>query len=161
MANEHSEVYARPSRIPWPLVLFWSGVAGAIALGYTLPLPWPGVDDLASRVVGGSIGLAGVALLVWATLTMWHHRTTVLPHKPASALVTDGPYRYFRNPLYLAQAMIIMSVAEPTKNVWFVAGALFFAVGLNWLSILPEERHLEARFGDEWREYAKRTRRWL
>ena len=55
----------------------------------------------------------------------------------------------------------MLRVAELTKNIWFVVLAAVFAVLVTWLAILPEERHLEARFGDEFRNYKARTRRWI
>ena len=54
-----------------------------------------------------------------------------------------------------------MGLAEVTKNIWFVILGLGFAVAVTWLSILPEERHLEARFGDDYRAYKDKTRRWI
>ena len=57
--------------------------------------------------------------------------------------------------------MILLGLAELTKNVWFVIVAAVFVLLVTWLAILPEERHLEAKFGDEWRAYKARARRWL
>ena len=57
--------------------------------------------------------------------------------------------------------MILLGAAELTKNIWFVVCAALFAILVTVLAILPEERHLEARFGDDYREYKSRSRRWL
>ena len=103
------------------------GVIASIALGYLAPLGWPGTDDLAARTIGLTIGAAGVALLVWAIMTLRRHGTTVLPDVGATALVTDGPYWRYRNPIYLADAMILLGIAELTKNIWFVVAAAAFA----------------------------------
>jgi protein-S-isoprenylcysteine O-methyltransferase Ste14 len=161
MPSAGSDIAERPSRIPWPPILLAGVLAGAIALGYLLPLTWPGLDDWPARAVGLGIGLAGIVLLVVSIITLRRHDTTVLPDVGASALVTSGPYRRFRNPIYLADCMILLGLAELTKNVWFVVGAAVFAVLVTRLAILPEERHLEARFGDAYRAYKAKSRRWV
>lgn len=150
---------APPSRIPWPPILLVCVIAGALVLERIVPLAWPGVDDLATRLVGRGIGLAGIALFAWSAWTLRRHGTTVLPDKAARVLVTDGPFRIRRNPIYLAHILILLGVAELTKNIWFVILAAAYAALVTWLAILPEERHLEARFGDAYRGYKERTRR--
>ena len=151
----------RPSHIPWPPILLGGGVIASIALGHLTPLGWPGTDDFVARTIGLAIGAAGVALLVWAILTLRRHGTTVLPDVGATALVTDGPYWRYRNPIYLADAMILLGVAELTKNFWFVLVAAAFAALVTWLAILPEERHLERRFGKAYLDYKAKSRRWI
>ena len=150
-----------PTTIPWPPVLFAAAVAAAIALGYAAPLSWPGEPDTMARIAGRGIGLAGLALLAWASWTLHRHGTTILPDKAASALVTDGPFRFRRNPIYIAHVLILFGVAEVTQNVWFVILGLIYAVLVTWLAIPPEERHLEARFGEAYLAYKARTRRWI
>ena len=57
--------------------------------------------------------------------------------------------------------MILLGLAEVTKNIWFAILAPLFAILVTWLAIIPEERHLEARFGDAYRSYKERSRRWI
>lgn len=161
MSGTESRAATPPSTIPWPPILLVATVAAAIALGHMLPLDWPGEDDTMGHIVGRGLGAAGLALLVWAVWTLRRHGTTVLPDKAADVLVTDGPFRFRRNPIYVAEILILFGIAELTQNVWFVILALPFAVLVTWLAILPEERHLEERFGDAYRDYKARTRRWI
>lgn len=151
----------RPSRIPWPPLLIVATVVVAVALGYLVPLPWPGMDDFSARAVGIGLGVLGVTLMFWAASTLWRHDTTVMPHKGSTALVTSGPFRWLRNPIYLGDVLIFLCAGEITKNIWFVILAPVFAGLVTWLAILPEERYLEAKFGDAYREYKARTRRWI
>ncbi len=151
----------RPSHIPWPPILLGAGVIASIALGYLAPLTWPGTNDFAARTGGVAIGAVGIALLVWAIVTLRRHGTTVRPDVGVAALVTDGPYWRFRNPIYLADTMILLGIAELTKNVWFAIAAAAFAVFVTWLAILPEERHLERRFGKAYLDYKAKSRRWI
>jgi protein-S-isoprenylcysteine O-methyltransferase Ste14 len=155
------DIAERPSRLPWPPILLVGVIAGAVLLGYVEPLPWPGLDDTAARSIGRGIGVAGIALLVWAVLTLRQAGTTVLPGAVATQLVTTGPYWRFRNPIYLADAMILLGAAELTKNVWLVAAAALFALLVTPLAILPEERHLEQRFGQAYLDYKAKSRRWI
>jgi len=150
-----------PSLIPWPPLLLIVTAATAWALGQTLPLTWPGMDDVAARMVGWTIGIGGLALATWSAWTLHRARTTIRPDRSADHLVTTGPYARFRNPIYIADVMLLLGVAELTKNIWFAPAAVIFVVLVTWLAVLPEERHLEAQFGDDYRDYKSRSRRWL
>lgn len=151
----------RPSTVPWPPIILVAVVAAAIVLGYVAPIPWPGVDDVTARAIGLGIGALGVVLLIWSILTLRSHGTTMLPDVGATHLVTSGPYRRFRNPIYLADSMMLLGVAELTKNVWLVGAAAVFVGLVTWLAILPEERHLQRRFGQAFLDYKAKSRRWL
>ena len=151
----------RPTSIPWPPLLLVTVGAAGWALGRYAPLPWPGADDLPARVIGIGFGVVGVGLLAWALLAFRRHKTTILPNRGASSLITDGPYRRLRNPIYLSEVLLFFGLAEATKNVWFAGAAFVFAFLVTELAILPEERHLEEKFGDSYRDYKMRTRRWI
>lgn len=159
MTDPNAPSSAPPAGLPWPPILLAATVAGALGLGQALPLAWPGVDDTATRLVGRGIGLAGLALFAWSVWTLRKHGTTVLPNRPATVLVTDGPFRIRRHPIYLSHLLILLGVAELTKNVWFAILVIPYAALVTWLAILPEERRLEVRFGDAYRRYKERTRR--
>ncbi|MGI9425529.1 MAG: methyltransferase family protein [Hyphomicrobiaceae bacterium] len=151
----------RPSRIPWPPILLVTAVAVAVIGDLLVPLPWPGIDDMAARVVGRAIGIGGIVMILWAAFTLYRARTTILPHRAADNLVTTGAFARFRNPIYLGDVMMLLGLAELTKNPWFVIAAAIFVLAITKLAILPEERHLEARFGDKYRDYKSRSRRWI
>ena len=151
----------RPSAIPWPPVLFVGALVAGAFLGRVYPLPWPGLDDLPARVIGYGLGAAGLALMVWGFLTLRRADTTVLPHKRVDRLVTDGAFSFRRNPIYMGEVLLFLGLAQVTGNVWMAIMAPLFAVGVLALAILPEERHLEARFGSAYLAYKERTRRWF
>jgi protein-S-isoprenylcysteine O-methyltransferase Ste14 len=151
----------RPSQVPWPPILLVGVIATAIALGYVAPIAWPGLDDEPARIIGRSVGIAGIALLAWAIVTLRQHDTTLLPDVGATHLVTSGPYWRFRNPIYLGDTMILLGAAELTKNLWLVIAAAVFVALVTWLAILPEERHLQRRFGQAYADYKAKSRRWL
>lgn len=162
MTEDHkSEIAERPNHIPWPPLLILVTVLAAVGLGFFLPLPWPGLDDTAARVVGLGLGAVGLALVTWAAVALARHETTILPHKGASELVTTGPFTWLRNPIYLGDALIMFGAGEVTKNIWFIILVPVFAALVTWLAILPEERHLAAKFGKDYEDYKERTRRWI
>ncbi len=161
MSDDQNDIAERPSAVPWPPILIIGTVVIAIVLGATVPLPWPGLNDWPAQVVGVGFGFLGVALFLWAGYSLTRHNTTVMPHKGASRLVAAGPFARYRNPIYIADVLIFLCVAEVTKNVWFVLLMPVFIGLVTWLAILPEERHLEAKFGDEYRAYKAKTRRWI
>ena len=149
----------RPSAIPWPAVLLAAAVAVGVLLGRLYPLPWPGLDDLAARVIGYGLGAAGLALMAWGLLTLHLAGTTVLPQKRVDRLVTHGAFRFRRNPIYMGEVLVFLGLAQATGNIWLAIMAPLFALAVFRLAIVPEERHLEARFGEAYVAYKGRTRR--
>jgi protein-S-isoprenylcysteine O-methyltransferase Ste14 len=151
----------RPSAVPWPPLLLAAAIVAGFALPHLYPLDWPGLDDRPARVIGYGLGIAGITLMGWGLGTLVRARTNVWPHRQADQLVTAGPFRIWRNPIYMGEVLILLGLAEPTHNVWFAPAALLFAIAIQALAILPEERHLEERFGQDYLDYKERTRRWF
>jgi protein-S-isoprenylcysteine O-methyltransferase Ste14 len=133
----------------------------ALLMSWLLPLPGPGIDDAPAHWIGLGFGVVGLVLMILGFKALIDHRTTVLPNKTSTTLVTRGPYRWFRNPIYLGQVLLLFAGAEITKSIWFVVAGLVFGVPVTVLQIVPEERHLEAQFGDAYLDYKVRTRRWI
>jgi protein-S-isoprenylcysteine O-methyltransferase Ste14 len=151
----------RPSAVPWPPLLIVAVVVGGWVAGILYPLRWPGLDDLGARVVGYGLGAAGIALMVWALVTLHRAGTTFEPHQGAGRLVTDGPFAWRRHPIYMGHVLIVLGLAQLTYNIWFAILAPVYALAVFWLAIRPEERHLEERFGQAYIDYKERTRRWF
>jgi len=104
------------------------------------------------------IGLAGFA---WALAAIWGPRTTVNPYKAASNLVTRGPFRYSRNPIYLFDWFVYAGAMVLLRTAWPLLLAPLVFLVMRFMVIAHEESHLEAHFGDEYRDYKARVRRWL
>jgi protein-S-isoprenylcysteine O-methyltransferase Ste14 len=122
-----------------------------------LPLPL----DIAAPVLGTALALPGLALLFWAWLNFFNKKTTPIPTGEPSALVTEGPYRFSRNPMYVGFLPILASVAFFTGSPVY----LLSPVGLFWiidrLFIPYEEAKLERLFGAEYAGFKSKVRRWL
>jgi protein-S-isoprenylcysteine O-methyltransferase Ste14 len=109
------------------------------------------------------LAAGGIVVCILGVARFRRHDTTVLPHRPdaAARLVTDGIYRHTRNPMYVGMLMVLAG-----WGLWLnhLGAALLIPLCGVWLQrfqILPEERAMEARFGDEFRAYRRRVRRWL
>jgi protein-S-isoprenylcysteine O-methyltransferase Ste14 len=151
----------QPTGVPWPPLLIAGALVAGWLAGRLYPLPWPGLDDWPARAVGYGIGIGGLALVVWGVMALSRAGTTVRPGHRADRLVTDGPFRWRRNPIYMGDVMILLGVAQLTHNIWFAILAPVFALTVFRLAILPEERHLEERFGQAYLDYKASTRRWF
>ncbi len=152
----------RPNRIPWPPLIYGGLALAAIALHWIAPLPWPGgVLRIGLAAAGICLACAAIALDVTAALAFRHHRTTILPHRGASSLITDGPFAKSRNPIYLANTLLVWGAGLLFGIGWLVLAGLAGAVLTQKLAIAREERHLAARFGPAWEDYRARTPRWL
>jgi protein-S-isoprenylcysteine O-methyltransferase Ste14 len=117
--------------------------------------------DTPARMIVFGFGIGGLALIVWAILTLRRAGTTVLPDKGADKLVTDGPFRYRRNPIYMGDVLLFLGLAQLTGYIWFAIATPLCAIAVFYLAILPEEQHLENRFGQAYLDYQERTRRWF
>jgi protein-S-isoprenylcysteine O-methyltransferase Ste14 len=107
-----------------------------------------------------AFGVAAV-LFLWSFLVLKKHRTPVDPYKPTRALVTTGPYRFSRNPLYLALLLVVLGFAVTRNSVWLALATVALLPLLHFGVIRREERYLQAKFGAEYNEYRARVRRWL
>lgn len=152
----------RPNRIPWPPILFIAAAAAAIGLHRLWPLPWPhGVLRYGFAAIGLCLICAALALEFTAALAMRRRTTTILPHRGASSLLTDGPFATSRNPIYTGNVLLLLGAGLLAGVIWLVLAAPIAAFAVQKLAIEREERHLAARFGAAWRDYAARTPRWL
>ena len=105
----------------------------------------------------------GVLCAVLGVARFRAQKTTVNPLKPeqASSLVTQGIFRFTRNPMYLGMALVSVGWCAYLASLWALAGVLLFVLFIDRFQIQPEERVISDLFGKEFEEYRSRTRRWL
>jgi protein-S-isoprenylcysteine O-methyltransferase Ste14 len=153
----------RPNRIPWPPLIYGGLALLGLSLHWIVPLPWPGggIVRIVLAATGLCLACAAIALDVTAALAFRRHRTTILPHRGASALITDGPFAKSRNPIYVGNTLLVAGAGLLFGIGWLVLAGLAGAVLTQKLAIEREERHLAARFGPDWEDYKARTPRWL
>lgn len=146
-------------RFPFPPALFAGPLIGALLLDAVLPLPLGGGSPV--TVIGVVLTLGGVAFSLTGTATVLGHHTTVVPHGVVSLLVTSGPFRVSRNPMYTGHAISLLGAALWAGSWWPLVADALAVLLCRQLVILPEEDYLAARFGPEFERYRSRVRRWL
>jgi protein-S-isoprenylcysteine O-methyltransferase Ste14 len=136
---------------------------GALGLGLLLDwlMPVQLFPPMPSRVLGAGLCLAGGAVGIWGSTTMRRAGTSMRPNRPVTALVTGGPFRFSRNPLYLSLTALYLGVTLLFDALWPLATFVPLLAVVHWKIVLREERYLEGKFGDEYRAYQARVRRWL
>lgn len=138
-------------------------LAGFAALGYALDatLPIGGYSLAAARPLALAVAGLSLGLAIWAAATMFRARTTIIPREAPSALVTSGPFRLSRNPIYLADLGLLGAYGLWLGSIWPILLAPAFAWVLTTRFIAGEEARLRAAYGDAFDAYARRVRRWL
>ncbi|MFT5549098.1 MAG: protein-S-isoprenylcysteine O-methyltransferase Ste14 [Gammaproteobacteria bacterium] len=107
--------------------------------------------------------IVGVSFDVCGLLAFRQSKTTINPMSPdkTTALVTGGIYRLSRNPMYVGLALFLTAWAIQLSMLWPFIGPVLFVIYINRFQIAPEERVMEAKFGDEYLVYKNKVRRWL
>ncbi|MCB1420677.1 MAG: isoprenylcysteine carboxylmethyltransferase family protein, partial [Notoacmeibacter sp.] len=135
----------RPNRIPWPPLLYGSAILAAVGAQFLFPLgfawiPHPFSDILFA--IGWVIIAAALALDFSAMATLHRARTTVWPNRRSDHLVSSGPFRITRNPIYVGNTMLMIGVGLVSGILWFILLAFAAAFATQKLAIEREERHL-------------------
>jgi protein-S-isoprenylcysteine O-methyltransferase Ste14 len=147
-------------RFPPPLLYLGALILG-VALGWMLHIEgWPAYRSL-SVYVGGTFTLLGIVLILWGAGLFRRAGTNVKPWEPANALVTTGLYRQTRNPMYLGMTLLYFGLAVLLHSIVALLLLPVVLIVTQTQVIAREERYLEARFGDDYRTYKSRVRRWL
>ena len=121
-----------------------------------------GMPSFAVGMTAGAIVMVvAVAIAVAAMLEMRRHRTTVEPGQTPTALVTSGVFAVTRNPIYVAMLVLVIGLALMANALWFVVAAAILGIALDRVVIRGEERVIEQAFGEPYRAYKRRVRRWL
>ena len=106
------------------------------------------------------VGL-GVFVTAWGMLTFRRYKTSILPFRPAAALAMTGPYRFTRNPMYLGMTVAAIGGGVWLNSLWVLVLLVPALAVMRWHVIAREEAYLEQKFGEPYREYKRRVRRWL
>lgn len=136
---------------------------GAIALGLLLHFVWPVrlVSRAVSMPLGGTVVLVAVALFLYAVRTLRTAGTPVPGNRPTTTIVRTGPYRWSRNPIYLAFSLLQFGVAFWINSLWLLVTLIPAVALMSLVVILREEHYLETRFPSDYLPYKASVRRWL
>jgi protein-S-isoprenylcysteine O-methyltransferase Ste14 len=145
-----------------PPLLFILGFTIGILLNRVWPLSLVATERSTIRLIPGWFFVgAGLLLLASAMLTFLRLRTAIYPNQPATTVVTHGPYRFSRNPMYVALTSAYFGFVLLTNALWPLLLLPVVLVVLQMVVIRREEHYLAGAFGAEYEEYCKRVRRWI
>jgi len=142
-----------------PQLIYAIPLIVGLAVGHWLPMP------VLPRRLAAPVGITSIVLgLVVSLAAVRRFRaasTTLQPWESTTALVTAGPYRVSRNPIYLGYTLLYLGVVFWVNYLWpLVLLPLVFWLMVRWV-ITREEAYLDRRFGEAYRDYRHRVRRWL
>ena len=149
-----AKVIIRPP-IAWALAV----IAG-LALEWLMPLPFMPFS-VAAGWLGGTLFVLALALFAWAIATVTRAGSNVPTNMPTTTIVQTGPYRFTRNPIYLGMFLGLVGLAMAFDSLWLLAMLVPFALVIRYGVVAREEAYLERKFGDAYRHYSARARRWL
>ena len=162
MADRDDPGRDAPDLLVLPPVIPLTALAVAVLLEWLAPLGWlPPPLSFWSVVLGGILALGFVAVGVGGALTFRRARTNIDPRKPALVLVESGPYRFTRNPMYLGFLLLFAGIGLLASLDWTLPLLPALWLALQHGVVLREEAYLARKFGAEYAEYRRRTRRWL
>lgn len=145
-----------------PPVLFGTGIVFGYVLRWLVPVRLVSVRlEGEAALAGSALALLGLAFGGWAFATFLAARTTPHPNHPVSTLVTWGPYRLSRNPMYAGLSVLTAGLALVANTPWLLAALPCVWLALRRVVIDREEAYLERRFGEEYVAFKARTRRWI
>jgi protein-S-isoprenylcysteine O-methyltransferase Ste14 len=145
-----------------PPLLFLAALLLGLAVDQLLPLPLaiPKVD-LVRWIVTGSLILIGLALAAAGIRNFSRAGTPVPTNDPTRALVTTGIHGWTRNPIYLGMFLVYGGIGVAARSPWILILTLPLAITIRYGVVAREEAYLERRFGDVYRDYKARVRRWV
>jgi protein-S-isoprenylcysteine O-methyltransferase Ste14 len=152
--NDHAQIVLNPF-----FIYILLGIT-AVFLQRLLPLPAVLTGEI-PRTIVAALMLANLLIGLAASRRMLSAKTSLNPHRPTTALVLSGPFRFTRNPLYLGLTVFYAGLMLVFQLTW---GLILLPVVI-WLIttwvIVPEETYLEGKFGREYLDYKSRVRRWI
>ena len=152
--NDHAAVL-----VPPPVALVVCVLAGVVA-NWFWPAPFLPMGH-ARGLDSGFLIAVGVGIALWAVIRFRLARTSVRPDRPTSAILSSGPYRFSRNPIYLGMFLVVLGLAVAFDSLWQLAALAALYLVLRWGVVAREEAYLTRKFGDAYLDYTRRVRRWI
>jgi protein-S-isoprenylcysteine O-methyltransferase Ste14 len=147
--------------IALPPLIFLGFLAAAAVFEAVFPLPILSAHAFPRYLAGVALAAAGFVMIVMGMRRFQAAGTNIPPNLPTTALVVDGIYRRTRNPLYLGLILIYLGLGVAAGSFWAIGLVVPLLWVINTGVIAREERYLERKFGDAYRAYKARVRRWI
>lgn len=152
---DNADVIAAP-----PLIYGVAVLAGLALHWWVWPLPLPLAEPM-MHYAGWAAMVPGMLLLFWAMQSFARANTAIIPFNTTTTVVPTGPYRFSRNPMYIAMAIVQIGFALMFATAWILLMLLPALLVIRYGVIAREERYLERKFGAGYLDYKSRVRRWL
>ena len=143
-----------------PPIAWAVAVLAGLALNWLIPLPFLPAATPAGWL-GAMVFALALALFAWAIVTISRAGSNVQTVRPTTTIVDTGPYGFTRNPIYLAMVLGLLAAAIGFNSLWPLLMLVPFVLVIRYGVIAREEAYLERKFGDGYRGYRARVRRWL
>jgi protein-S-isoprenylcysteine O-methyltransferase Ste14 len=143
-----------------PPVLYLGALISGLVIQIAIPLAIP-TSAFTLRMMGLFLLILSGAFARWAFVTMGQMGTSASPREQSSALVTHGPFKVSRNPIYVAMTGLYLGISLLVDSLWPLLFLIPLLVIMHWGVILREERYLARQFGEPYLAYKSSTRRWL
>jgi protein-S-isoprenylcysteine O-methyltransferase Ste14 len=154
------EVTDHPNVVVMPPLLYAVALIVGVAAQFVVAIHLP-VEPEFRWVVGGLLVVGGIAVALGFSRAFARIGQDRNPNTPTPSIITSGVYRYSRNPAYVSLTAILLGIGLLLDNGWILLAAIPVVVVMHNGVILREEAYLERTFGDEYRNYKMRVRRWL
>jgi protein-S-isoprenylcysteine O-methyltransferase Ste14 len=148
-----------PDVISCPPLLYLGAMAPGLLLDWLVPVQK--FSSASCPVTGWFLAFAGFCIGFWGVRTFIRAGTNVRPDLPVTALVTDGPFRYSRNPLYMACTIIYLGITLSVGSLWLLLMLVPTLAVVHYRIVRREEEYLEGRFGESYRAYKAQVNRWI
>ena len=156
-----NQYWSKPLNFPWPPLIYSVAAIAAYGVHKVIPLEFAVVTGWGAAIAGLLLLGCGVFFDLWALKTLNDSGTTVLPNRCATHLVTCGPFRLSRNPVYLGYTLSLCGLGLISGIAWLPIAAFIAATATYFLVITREEKHLLSRFGIEFEHYRRTARCWI
>jgi protein-S-isoprenylcysteine O-methyltransferase Ste14 len=147
-------------RFPPPLVFLFTLLIGVAIDRYWLPAPLP-IDRMVRIGLGVVVAFCGAGLLVSSRIQFKRTGQSVIPWTPTPALIIQPPYTFTRNPMYVGMTLVQIGLGIALGNRWIIALAVPALLIVHVIAVLPEEKYLALKFGEPYRAYLGKVRRYL
>jgi protein-S-isoprenylcysteine O-methyltransferase Ste14 len=144
-----------------PPLIFLAALLLGLGADHLLPLPLAVPDDPARWIIAGILIVIGLALFAAGIRNFVRAATPLPTTEPVRALVTAGIHGWTRNPIYLGMLLVYGAIGVAARSPWILILMLPLAITIRYGVVAREEAYLERRFGDAYRDYKARVRRWL
>ena len=143
-------------KITFPPVILLASIVLQIILLFSFPIS----VDLSS-LLGLILILSGISLVFISFRFMRKMKTTFIPDGTPEVLISSGPFKFSRNPIYLGMLTVLVGVAFLMSSLSAIIIAFVFGIIINFTWIAHEEKKLHELFSEDWENYSSKVRRWI